>query len=406
MDVEKLILRFAEKKMGEILISDPDGKMIYRNHSLDFSDEDWERWVERNLPGGGITEDTDWEILEGDREGDYRVRSVPITQDGERYVMHHIYDVSDDFDLIRELSAYTKERQQMVVFQREMLEKISGRLSDCLPVILRFLKVDEVVLCVERNNLVETFDMRAENMEIRVRREKPDGQFDIPREEHVQNRYEQNKDYLCYMTEMTVSGKRFAVYLPGEIDDAWDTFPLHFGVIRLFIDNVLLREEIVYKSEHDPLTGIYNKGKYLSMMEHYFPTCERIAIYNMDVNYLKRLNDSLGHEAGDKLLRRAAKSMIPLESDHVSAYRMGGDEFMMVAWDLDEAEAQELKKRWLEELDRLNREEGEFECVVACGLVYGGPGHDLDAMLKEADELMYQDKVAIKRARGDDPDAR
>ena len=76
---------------------------------------------------------------------------------------------------------------------------------------------------------------------------------------------------------------------------------------------------------------------------------------------------------------------------------MGGDEFMLIGWDLTEEEAEAVKKEWEEALAKLNEAEGEIECVIACGLAYGGEGHDLQSLLKTADERMYENKVAIKK---------
>ncbi|MBR5420198.1 MAG: GGDEF domain-containing protein [Lachnospiraceae bacterium] len=406
MNTEKMILEFVKENVGEILISDTQGNLLYRNHSMDFREADWLRWMDRNLGECDISEYTEWEISDKKTERKYRVHSVPATDEGEKYVMHHVYDVSDDFGLIRELSAYSKERQQMSNFQSELMKRMSGNFSDCLPVIVRFLAVDEVVLCVDRGKVVESFYARKGGEGVTRQLEEQDKQFVTARGRHIRSKGPDRADYFCYMSEITVSGKKYAMYLPGSVDVNEENFPMHYNVIRLFIENALLREEIIYESEHDQLTRIYNKGKYLSMMEEFFPNCERIAVYNMDVNYLKRLNDTMGHEAGDKLLIKAAKSLMPLENDHVAAYRMGGDEFMVIAWDLEEEEAEQILEKWHTELDKLNEADDGIECVIACGLVYGGPGHDLEAMLKEADEKMYANKVAIKTARGDDPNAR
>ena len=406
MNTDKLILEFAKDKMGEILISDMEGNLLYRNHCMDFREADWQRWLDRNLDGGMISEDTEWEISDKKAGRKYRVHSSIISQDGEQCIMHHVYDVSDDFSLIRELSSYSKERQQMVSFQNELMKCLGGHFQDFLSVIIRFLEVEEALLCIERGKTVESYDA-VKGMRGTIRRlEELDKQFDTPKGRHVRSKGRDRADYFCYMNESTINNQRYALYLPGSVDVNDDNFPMHYNVIRLFIENMLLREHIIYESEHDQLTQIYNKGKYLSMMEEFFPNCERLAVYNMDVNYLKRINDTMGHEAGDRLIIKAAKSLMPLEKENVAAFRMGGDEFFLIARDLEEEEAKEIKKKWQETLAELNKADDGIECVIACGLVYGGPGHDLEAMLKEADERMYADKVAIKTARGDDPNAR
>ena len=126
----------------------------------------------------------------------------------------------------------------------------------------------------------------------------------------------------------------------------------------------------------------------------------------MDVNYLKRTDDNLGHEAGDALLVKAGRSLQAVERDNVYGFRMGGDEFMLLGWDLTESEAEKLKKDWEEALAKLNENKEEVECVIACGLAYGKDDFDLKELLKLADDRMYENKVAIKISRGDDPNAR
>ncbi|MCR5674352.1 MAG: GGDEF domain-containing protein [Lachnospiraceae bacterium] len=409
MNADRLILEFAQKGLGEIMITDQAGRVLYRNGCLAFDEEDWQHWLDVYLGREQITGKMEWEISDAATERMYRVHSAPVEQDGEQLVIHHLYDVSEDYDLIRDLSAYSRERQQLANFQRALMESMAeGDVAACLPLLLRYMEIEEAVLCVDRGDIVESWQMRKGDSTVYRRREAQSEQFRTVREGHVLSRTAVPMDYLCYMNESTISGQRFALFLPGNVDEGPDTntFPMQYSVSRLFIENMLLREKIVYESEHDPLTGIYNKGKYLSMMGEVFPHCERIAVFNMDVNYLKHLNDTQGHEMGDKLLIRAGNSLIPLERENVAAFRMGGDEFMLVAWDVSEEEARALKKQWEEQLETLNRADDSFCCVIACGMAYGGSGHDLQALLKEADERMYQDKAAIKRANGDDPDAR
>ncbi len=149
-------------------------------------------------------------------------------------------------------------------------------------------------------------------------------------------------------------------------------------------------------SEQDKMTGLYNKRKYMKLINDFYPKKSQVAVFNMDVNNLKTINDTLGHEAGDRLLIKAAKSIRAVVSDNAKGFRMGGDEFMMLAHDMTENEAQDLKIRWEEALARLNEEDTEFNCVIACGFAYGS-GSELESLLKTADERMYEDKKAKKK---------
>ena len=68
MDIDKLILGFAKENVGEILISDEMGNILYRNHCLDFREADWQRWLDHNLDGEDITESMEWEITDKEKE--------------------------------------------------------------------------------------------------------------------------------------------------------------------------------------------------------------------------------------------------------------------------------------------------------------------------------------------------
>ena len=151
------------------------------------------------------------------------------------------------------------------------------------------------------------------------------------------------------------------------------------------------------EKERDGLTGLYNKGKFISLKNSLFQNQDSIAIYNMDVNFLKQMNDNLGHEAGDKLLKKAAASLRKIEARNVLTFRVGGDEFMAVGLHLTREEAEAVRGKWEAGLKELNEADDGIRCVIACGMVYGEKGYDLDALLKQADELMYEDKKAIKR---------
>ena len=78
--------------------------------------------------------------------------------------------------------------------------------------------------------------------------------------------------------------------------------------------------------ERDGMTGLYNKGKLMELKQSLFRKQEKIAVFNMDVNNLKYMNDNFGHEAGDRLIRKAAESLKRIESRNIMAFRTGGDE--------------------------------------------------------------------------------
>ena len=117
----------------------------------------------------------------------------------------------------------------------------------------------------------------------------------------------------------------------------------------------------------------------------------------MDVNNLKHMNDTYGHEAGDSLIKKAAESLRKIEARNVLTFRVGGDEFMAVGLHMSLEEAEALLKAWEAGLKELNRQDDGIQCVIACGMAFGEGDFDLEALFKQADERMYEDKKAKKR---------
>ena len=158
-------------------------------------------------------------------------------------------------------------------------------------------------------------------------------------------------------------------------------------------------KDLKVEKDHDGLTGLYNKGKFMELKKTLFHGQDAIAVFNMDVNNLKHMNDTYGHEAGDKLIRKAAESLRRIEKRNVIPFRVGGDEFIVVALHVTRSEAEQLRRDWEEGLRELNQREDGVDCVIACGFAYGEADYDLEALFAQADQLMYENKRAIKAAK-------
>lgn len=160
------------------------------------------------------------------------------------------------------------------------------------------------------------------------------------------------------------------------------------------------KEHLRYTSEHDQLTGLYNKGKYLSTVKDIVPNLDSIGIINMDVNNLKKINDTMGHEAGDRLIIKAANSIKAVTNKKIMGFRMGGDEFVIIGCNVTETQIYNIKSTWEEELNRLNLVDDGINCIIASGLVFANKPFSFDELAKKADELMYEDKKLKKASIG------
>jgi len=150
----------------------------------------------------------------------------------------------------------------------------------------------------------------------------------------------------------------------------------------------------------DALTGLPNRrglsellARSLASSSPQRPT----AVYLLDLDGFKAINDQLGHEAGDELLVGVARRLQSLLRGGDTVARLGGDEFVVVADDLSgDADAQALGRKLLESFRLPFTAAGE-QCRVGLTIGYAlAPldGHDAQSLLKRADAAMYAGKDA------------
>jgi diguanylate cyclase (GGDEF)-like protein len=407
LNTNTLIRKFAASGIGCLIITDPERNIVYQNGKPYVDQAHWTKWS-TGTPAE-MTEDqvVEWEIAEKDTGIYYRIHSAKITDEGKLWLVHHIYDISDFAKLSQDLSRYSRDWKNLSACQQEMISALSDDCRAILPIAVKYLKTDLAKLFIKRRDALETYTLKKNETCINATKS-----FSVHTDCHykageIYPLPDTDGEFLCCAGGDTVSGETYAVLVKTG-DNMLDNmqYPLYFNVFKLFIENTLLREKVTFESEHDHLTGLYNKGKYLEMLKNDFPFYDSIAIFNMDVNYLKRTNDTLGHEAGNRLLTKAADSLKAISNENIFPFRLGGDEFMLVASNVDEDRVQKIKSDWEKKLNELNTTDPEIECVIACGLVFGKKPYDLGDILGRADILMYQNKRAIKISRGEDPNSR
>ena len=156
------------------------------------------------------------------------------------------------------------------------------------------------------------------------------------------------------------------------------------------------------KANFDALTGVKNKHAYIDVearlnhqIEEGLPV--QFALVVCDVNGLKQVNDTMGHQAGDRFLLRA-RTIICNNFKSSPVFRVGGDEFavLMQGQDFDHAEEQVAA---LEEQNRLNAAAGEI--TIACGLARYEGDRSVAAVFERADARMYANKRAMKARSAD-----
>jgi diguanylate cyclase (GGDEF)-like protein len=160
------------------------------------------------------------------------------------------------------------------------------------------------------------------------------------------------------------------------------------------------REELNVRATHDSLTGLLNRGAAVEAIERDIARARReegaVALLFVDLDGLKRINDTYGHEAGDAAIVSAANALrcTTRHSDIVS--RLGGDEFI-VAWIAQDDHTSPLRvgERIRQEVEKSFAVVGRDRIKLGCsiGVAVSEPAEAVDSLLKRADEALYAAKA-------------
>jgi diguanylate cyclase (GGDEF)-like protein/PAS domain S-box-containing protein len=155
---------------------------------------------------------------------------------------------------------------------------------------------------------------------------------------------------------------------------------------------------------HDPLTGLANRVQLTEGLAYALRNAERnarrLAVCYMDLDGFKAVNDQYGHEAGDLLLREAARRMTECVRGNDLVARMGGDEFVMVLADLhDAAQLHTVLQRLLQSLQLPINLGQDRQATVSASIgvaLYPEHGSHAESLIRLADDAMYAAKRAGK----------
>lgn len=156
----------------------------------------------------------------------------------------------------------------------------------------------------------------------------------------------------------------------------------------------LLEQKVAIMSETDLLTGIRNRNSYEQHLITYPDLCRQSLTYIfVDVNGLHELNNTKGHEAGDRMLQFVADTLREqFGKEHT--YRIGGDEFVVFVLDGDQ---KEIKKK----LDRvvITVEQNDYHISVGCDTQFCGE-INMKALIDSAEKRMYEEKHLFYQRAG------
>ena len=178
----------------------------------------------------------------------------------------------------------------------------------------------------------------------------------------------------------------------------------YFEKLRRAKKQVAEMDELAHK---DSLTGIKNKAAYdettILLNDKILVGEAEFCIVMVDVNYLKRVNDTYGHERGNEYLMNAVKLICSIFGEE-NVYRIGGDEFVVVVEGKEVSMCKYLVEKFKAEMVRKNSDkslEAWEKVSAAVGIAFYKAGVDksADEVFKRADKEMYENKLAMKANR-------
>ena len=170
------------------------------------------------------------------------------------------------------------------------------------------------------------------------------------------------------------------------------------GIARDVTEQYSIQKQLNYISNHDPLTEISNRYSLYNQLEYIINDSKRnhksFALFYIDVDNFKLLNDTLGHDEGDIFLKIATKEIKKNIRQNDVFARIGGDEFIIVLTDINDDFISTIAKKILHSLEKnLEKKYTKLGVSLSIGITtYPENGQDMDNLIKNADTAMYSVK--------------
>lgn len=205
---------------------------------------------------------------------------------------------------------------------------------------------------------------------------------------------------------------------PIDIFDHWiNDFSMSLEALRRLSSARLLYGKMQLDAIMDEMTGLFNRNGFNKMFPRMLEHSEKSKLDTVvilgDLNGLKYVNDTFGHTEGDEIIKTAANAMSECAVPGAvteNNFRIGGDEYVKVAYgNITDQSIADFRRSVEQYLEHYNATSGKpYKVYIPLGvkLCRDGEPRNPDALLSEADKLMYAEKLRIKTELGIDPNAR
>ena len=204
-----------------------------------------------------------------------------------------------------------------------------------------------------------------------------------------------------YETSITTpDGKQHeAIYYKATFTRADGSVAGLIGTIIDITERKRAEARVLHLAHYDELTGLPNRSMFNERVGHALVQARRgareLAILFIDLDHFKKINDTLGHEAGDRALKLIAERLRGCLRESDTVGRLGGDEFVVLIEDLSRSESvAEVANKILVDIARpFPLDAGEYHLTASIGIsTYPGDSTDMQGLMKNADISMYRAK--------------
>jgi diguanylate cyclase (GGDEF)-like protein len=202
----------------------------------------------------------------------------------------------------------------------------------------------------------------------------------------------QRSDHEVFLAELRI------------LSTEWEGEPAVLGLLRDVTERSLADAEMAFRATHDPVTALPNRYLFDDRLRQALARDRRepkkaLAILFCDIDGLKSINDQHGHAAGDEVLVEAARRIASVIRPSDTAAHLGGDEFVLLCEDLDDAGAAAVAARVSAAFDEPMSVDGiELSVGISVGIAVTTDPDAVPAdLLAEADHAMYRAKQRRRR---------
>ena len=161
----------------------------------------------------------------------------------------------------------------------------------------------------------------------------------------------------------------------------------------LYEQNLKHNDDLRRRAEHDHLTGLYNRSVFERLLQAY--RSEEIALLLIDADHFKDVNDSYGHDVGDKILQKLSGLLSHAFRSTDFPCRIGGDEFAVIMTEMSSTldHVVEMKIAGVAQ-GMVDTSDGLPAMTLSIGVAFSDGSLDSDTIFKHADEALYRVKEA------------